>query len=87
MIAEAAELEELEVSGHALSRRHRSTLTTDHCLRCPPELGGGELASTAQAVPVRAYDGCRLAVHYIGTNMSNGNTIQTTWCTPGCALA
>ena len=41
VIAEAAELEELEVSGHALSRRHRSTLTTDHCLRCPPELGGG----------------------------------------------
>lgn len=38
-----------------------------------------ELEELEAVPPPRAYDGCQLAVHYIGTNLSNGNIIQTTW--------
>eukprot|EP00241_Pyramimonas_parkeae_P004852 CAMPEP_0114226846 /NCGR_PEP_ID=MMETSP0058-20121206/1461_1 /TAXON_ID=36894 /ORGANISM="Pyramimonas parkeae, CCMP726" /LENGTH=353 /DNA_ID=CAMNT_0001337621 /DNA_START=43 /DNA_END=1104 /DNA_ORIENTATION=- len=31
------------------------------------------------ATPLRAYDGCQLAVHYIGTAVESGACVQTTW--------
>jgi len=40
-------------------------------------------ATTEKAEAVKlAYDGCQLAVHYIGTAVETGVTIQTTWDRP-----